>query len=123
MVDKVIPFLINVGEGIPTRSKATLLDEMAMALNECINIYGKAIKKLGKINRISLCFWPVRLIPLSDTRACVCSYLLNKQEKLSVGKFAQTPPTPENLIQGADPTSFLNSLASYNTTYLKKTQN
>jgi len=123
MVDKVIPFLINVGEVIPTRSKATLLDEMAMALNECINIYGKTIKKLGKINRISLCFWPVRLIPLSDTRACVCSYLLNKQEKLSVGKFSQTPPNPDNLIQGADPTSFLNSLASYNATYLKKSKN
>ena len=123
MVDKVIPYLINVGEVIPTRSKATLLDEMAMALNECINIYGKSIKKLGKINRISLCFWPVRLIPLSDTRACVCSYLLNKQEKLSVGKFSQTPPNPNSIIQGADPTSFLNSLQMYNTTYLKKPKN
>jgi len=123
MVDKVIPYLINVGEVIPTRSKATLLDEMAMALNECINIYGKSIKKLGKINRISLCFWPVRLIPLSDTRACVCSYLLNKQEKLSVGKFSQTPPNPNNIIQGADPVSFLSSLQSYNATYLKKSKN
>ena len=123
MVYTVIPFLINVGDVIPARSKATLLDEMAMALNECINIYGKTIKKLGKINRISVCFWPVRLIPLNDTRACVCSYLLNKQEKLSVGKFSQTPPNPSNIIQGADPVSFLNSLASYNTTYLKKTKN
>ena len=123
MVDTVIPFLINVGDVIPARSKATLLDEMAMALNECINIYGKTIKKLGKINRISVCFWPVRLIPLNDTRACVCSYLLNKQEKLSVGKFSQTPPNPNNIIQGADPVSFLNSLASYNTTYLKKPKN
>ncbi|MFX0012939.1 MAG: coiled-coil domain-containing protein [Candidatus Hermodarchaeota archaeon] len=123
MVDKIIPFLINVGDVIPARSKATLLDEMAMALNECINIYGKSLKKLGKINRISMCFWPVRLVPLNETRACVCSYLLNKQEKLSVGKFSQTPPNPDNIIQGADPTSFLSSLASYNSTYLKKTKN
>jgi len=123
MVEKVIPYLINVGEVIPTRSKAILLDEMAIALNECINIYGKSIKKLGKINRISLCFWPVRLIPISDTRACVCSYLLNKQEKLNVGKFSQTPPNPNNIIQGADPTSFLNSLQGYNATYLKKPKN
>ena len=123
MVDKIIPFLINVGDVIPARSKATLLDEMAMALNECINVYGKSIKKLGKVNRISMCFWPVRLVPLNETRACVCSYLLNKQEKLNVGKFSQTPPNPDNLIQGADPTSFLNSLASYNNTYLKKSKN
>lgn len=123
MVDKIIPFLINVGEVIPARSKATLLDEMAMALNECINIYGKTIKKLGKINRITACFWPVRLIPLNETRACVCSYLLNKQEKLNVGKFSQTPPSPDNIIQGADSTSFLNSLQSYNSNYLKKSKN
>jgi len=123
MVDKIIPFLINVGDVIPARSKATLLDEMAMALNECINIYGKTIKKLGKVNRISICFWPVRLVPLSETRACVCSYLLNKQEKLNVGKFSQTPPNPDNIIQGADPISFLASLASYNSTYLKKPKN
>ncbi len=123
MVDKIIPFLINLGDVIPARSKATLLDEMAMALNECINIYGKTIKKLGKVNRISMCFWPVRLVPLSETRACVCSYLLNKQEKLNVGKFSQPPPNPDNVIQGADPVSFLNSLASYNSTYLKKSKN
>ncbi len=123
MVDNIIPFLINVGEVIPARSKATLLDEMAMALNECINIYGKTIKKLGKVNRISVCFWPVRLVPLNETRACVCSYLLNKQEKLNVGKFLQTPPNPDNIIQGADPVSFLSSLASYNNTYLKKPKN
>ncbi len=123
MVDKIIPYLINVGDVIPARSKATLLDEMAMALNECINIYGKTIKKLGKVNRISMCFWPVRLIPLSETRACVCSYLLNKQEKLNVGKFSQEPPNPDNVIQGADPVSFLSSLASYNSNYLKKPKN
>ncbi|NVM18690.1 MAG: hypothetical protein HWN80_13315 [Candidatus Lokiarchaeota archaeon] len=123
MVDKIIPFLINVGDVIPARSKATLLDEMAMALNECINIYGKNLKKLGKVNRISMCFWPVRLVPLSETRACVCSYLLNKQEKLSVGKFSQPPPNPDNVIQGADPVSFLSSLASYNSNYLKKPKN
>jgi len=123
MVNKIIPFLINVGDVIPARSKATLLDEMAMALNECINIYGKTIKKLGKINRIAACFWPVRLVPLNETRACVCSYLLNKQEKLSVGKFSQTPPSPDNIIQGADSASFLNSLQSYNSNYLKKSKN
>ena len=123
MVDKIIPFLINVGDVIPARSKATLLDEMAMALNECINVYGKSLKKLGKVNRISMCFWPVRLVPLNETRACVCSYLLNKQEKLAVGKFSQTPPNPDNIVQGADPTSFLSSLSSYNSTYLKKPKN
>ncbi|MCJ7647036.1 MAG: hypothetical protein MUP85_00340 [Candidatus Lokiarchaeota archaeon] len=122
-VDRIIPFLINIGEIIPTRSKATLLDEMAMALNECINLYAKSLKKLGKINRISICFWPVRLIPLNETRACVCSYLLNKQEKLSVGKFAEVPPIPDNIIKGSDVETFLNSLQSYNATYLKKTKN
>ena len=83
-MDKVIPYLISIDEPIPARSKAALLNEMAMGLIECINTYGKKIKKLGKINRISMCFWPVRLIPLSETRACVCSYLLNKQERLDV---------------------------------------
>ena len=114
---------MNIGEVVPTRSKATLLDEMAIALIECINIQGKKLKKLGKINRIGICFWPVRLIPLNETRACVCSYLLNKQEKLSVGKFAQVPPNPENLIKGADPESFLSSLQAYDSTYLKKSKN
>lgn len=123
MVDRVIPYLINVGDVIPARSKATLLNEIAMALIECINLYGKSLKKLGKINRITACFWPVKLIPLNETRACVCSYLLNKQEKLNVGKFAQTPPNPDNVIQGADPSSFLSSLQSYNSSYLRKSKN
>jgi len=122
MVDRIIPFLIDVGNVIPARSKATLLNEMAMGLIECINLYGKNLKKLGKINRITTCFWPVRLIPLIETRASVCSYLLNKQEKLDVGQFAQIPPLPDNVIKGADPTSFLSSLQSYNSTYLKKSK-
>ncbi|MFX1392700.1 MAG: hypothetical protein ACFFAH_03915, partial [Promethearchaeota archaeon] len=79
MVEKVIPYLMNLDEVIPARSKATFLNEIAMALIECINIYGaKKINKMGKISKIAMCFWPVRLIPLSDTRACVCSYLMNK---------------------------------------------
>jgi len=123
MVDKVIPYLINMGEVTPARSQATLLNELAMGLIECIGIYGKNLKKLGKISKITTAFWPVRLIPLSDTRACVCSYLLNKQEKLSVGKFAQMPPRPENVIKGADPVSFFSSLQSYNNTYLRRTKN
>ncbi|MFX1497958.1 MAG: coiled-coil domain-containing protein [Promethearchaeota archaeon] len=122
MVDKIIPFLINVGEVLPARSKATLLDEMAMALIECINLYGKTLNKLGKINKISMCFWPVRLVPLNETRACVCSYLLNKQEKLNVGQFSQMPPPPGNIIKGADPETFLNALQSYNSNYLKKSK-
>ena len=122
-ISRVVPFLIDVGNVIPARSKATLLDEMAMALIECIGIYGKNLKKMGKINRISACFWPVRLIPLNETRACVCSYLLNKQESLSVGTFAVPPPKPENVIKGADPSSFLTSLQSYNTSYFKKPRN
>jgi len=123
MVDKVTPFLINMGEVIPARSQASLLNELAMGLIECVGIYGKSLKKLGKISKISTAFWPVRLIPLSDTRACVCSYLLNKQEKLSVGQFAQMPPRPENVIKGADPVSFLNSLQSYNNSYLRRSKN
>ncbi|MFW9988741.1 MAG: hypothetical protein ACFFC3_08815 [Candidatus Odinarchaeota archaeon] len=123
MVNKVIPYLINMGEITPARSQAALLNEVGMAMIECIGIYGKKLNKLGKLAKISTAFWPVRLIPLSDTRACVCSYLMNKQEKLSVGKFAQMPPRPENVIKGADPTSFLNSLQSYNNTYLRKTKN
>ncbi|TFG03689.1 MAG: hypothetical protein EU542_01185 [Promethearchaeota archaeon] len=123
MVDKIIPFLIDVGNVVPARSKATLLNEMAMALIECIGIYGKSLKKLGKINRIAACFWPVRLVPLNETRACVCSYLLNKQEKINAGEFSQVPPSPNNVVTGADPESFLNSLESYNSTYLKKSKN
>ncbi|MFW9902229.1 MAG: coiled-coil domain-containing protein [Candidatus Thorarchaeota archaeon] len=123
MVDKITPFLINMGEVTPARSQASLLTELAMGLIECVGIYGKKLKKLGKISKIATAFWPVRLIPLSDTRACVCSYLLNKQEKLSVGQFAQVPPRPENVVKGADPESFLNSLQSYNNTYLKRAKN
>ncbi len=123
MVDKIIPFLIDVGNVIPARSKATLLNEIAMGLIECISIYGKSLKKLGKINKIAACFWPVRLVPLNETRACVCSYLLNKQEKISAGKFSQVPPSPDNVVTGADPVSFLSSLESYNSTYLKKSKN
>ncbi|MFW9865166.1 MAG: coiled-coil domain-containing protein [Candidatus Thorarchaeota archaeon] len=123
MVDKVIPYLINLGEITPARSQAFILNELAMALIECIGIYGKKINKLGRISKISTAFWPVRLAPLSDTRACVMSYLLNKQEKLNIGKFAQMPPRPEAVIKGADPVSFLNSLQQYNNTYLKKSKN
>ncbi|MFX1411649.1 MAG: hypothetical protein ACFFA6_14955, partial [Promethearchaeota archaeon] len=123
MVNKVIPYLINMGEVIPARSQATLLNELALALKECIEIYSKNIKKLGKISKISTCFWPVRLIPLNETRACVCSYLLNKQEKLNVGQFSQVPPRPDNVIKGADPDSFYSSLQSYNNTYLRRSKN
>ncbi|MHA2366253.1 MAG: hypothetical protein ACXAC7_20020 [Candidatus Hodarchaeales archaeon] len=123
MVDRVVPYLINMGEVIPARSQATLLNELAMSLIECIGIYGKSLKKLGKISKIATAFWPVRLIPLNETRACVCSYLLNKQDKLHVGKFSQMPPRPENVIQGADPVSFLSSLQTYNASYLKRTKN
>ncbi len=123
MVDKVVPFLIDVGQITPARSQAAVLNELAMALRECLGIYGKNLKKLGRISKISTAFWPVRLAPLSDTRACVMSYLYNKQEKLNVGKFAQMPPRPEAVIKGADPTSFLNSLRQYNNTYLKKSKN
>ncbi len=119
-MENVIPYLINLGDIIPARSKATLLNELAMALIECIDILGKKIKKLGKVNRIITCFWPVKLIPLNENRACVCSYLGNKQEKLTVGKFAQIPVKPNNVIKGADPHSFYESLAAYNSTYLKK---
>ncbi|MFX1276094.1 MAG: hypothetical protein ACFFBP_04260 [Promethearchaeota archaeon] len=119
-MENVIPYLINLGDVIGVRSKATLLNEIAMALIECTNILGKKIKKLGKVNRITTCFWPVKLIPLNETRACVCSYLGNKQEKLNIGKFAQIPVKPDNLIKGADPFSFLDSLRTYNNTYLKK---
>ena len=123
MVDKVVPYLINVGEITPARSQAALLNELAMALRECIGIYGKTLKKLGRISKISTAYWPVRLIPLSDTRACVMSYLYNKQEKLNVGKFAKMPPRPEAVIKGADPTSFLTSLRQYNSTYLRRSKN
>ncbi len=123
MVDKVIPYLINMGEVLPARGQATILNELAMGFIECIGIYGKSIKKLGRLSKISTGFWPVRLIPLNDTRACVCSYLLNKQEKLNVGKFSQMPPRPENVIKGADPYSFLSSLQGYNNSYLKRSKN
>ncbi|MFX1428454.1 MAG: hypothetical protein ACFFBE_18520, partial [Promethearchaeota archaeon] len=122
-MDKVCPFLINLDEITPARSQATILNELAMALIECTSIYSKSLKKLGKISKISMGFWPVRLSPLSDTRACVMSYLYNKQEKLNVGKFAQMPPRPEAVIKGADPVSFLNSLQQYNSTYLKRSKN
>ena len=123
MLDKVIPYLINLDEPVPTRSKATFLNEVAIALIECINIYGNKIVKMGKISKIALCFWPVRLVPLNDTRASVCSYLMNKQEKLNVGNYAQSPPPPNNLIKGADPESFLESMSTYNSNFLKKSKN
>ena len=94
-----------------------------MALIECIGIYSAKLKKMGKLSKISTAFWPVRLIPVSDTRACVCSYLLNKQEKLSIGKWAQLPPRPDNVIKGADPETFLDSLRTYNNTYLRRSKN
>jgi len=114
---------MNLGEVLPTRSKALFLNEIAMALIECINLSGKKINKMGKISKIALSFWPVRLIPLTDTNACVCSYLMNRQEKLSVGSFAQAPPPPNNVIKGADHQSFLSSLQNYNSNYLKKSKN
>ena len=123
MVDKVVPYLINVGEVTPARSQAAVLNELAMALIECIGIYSKNLKKLGRLSKISTAFWPVRLAPLSDTRACVMSYLYNKQEKLNIGKFAKMPPRPEAVIKGADPVSFLNSLRQFNNTYLKRSKN
>ncbi|MGV9204227.1 MAG: hypothetical protein ACOC44_09465 [Promethearchaeia archaeon] len=118
MVKKTIPFLINLGDVIPARSKATLLNEMAMALVELIDIYGRKIDSYGKIGKVTQAFWPVRLIPLSDTRACVCSYLLNSQEKIRVGKWDQIPAKPDNVISGSDPESFLDSLKDYNDEYL-----
>jgi hypothetical protein len=120
LVDKVVPYLINLGEVIPARATQTLLNEMAMALIDVINVYGKSINKLGKIHKISMCFWPARLIPLNENRACVCSFLLNKQEKLNVGQYNQIPPPPGNVIKGGDPASFLMSLRSYNSNYLGK---
>ena len=122
-MDKVCPFLINLDEITPARSQATILNELTMALIECIGIYSKTLKKLGKVSKISMAFWPVRLSPLSDTRSCVMSYLYNKQEKLNIGKFSQMPPRPEAVIKGADPTSFLGSLQQYNNTYLKRSKN
>ena len=56
MVDKVTPFLINMGEVTPARSQASLLTELAMGLIECVGIYGKSLKKLGKISKISTGF-------------------------------------------------------------------
>ena len=41
MVDKVVPYLINMGEVTPARSQAALLNELAMGLIDCISIYGK----------------------------------------------------------------------------------
>ncbi|MFX1374209.1 MAG: coiled-coil domain-containing protein [Promethearchaeota archaeon] len=122
-MDKVCPFLINVDEITSARSQATVLNELAMALIECLGIYSKNLKKMGKLSKISMGIWPVKLSPLSDTRACVMSYLYNKQEKLNVGKFAQMPPRPEAVIKGADPESFLSSLQQYNNTYLRKAKN
>ncbi len=112
-----------MGEVIPARSQATLLNELAMGIIECIGIYGKSIKKLGRLTKIATAYWPVRLIPLNDTRACMFSYLLNKQETLNVGKFSQLPPRPDNVIQGADPISFLKSLQNYNNMYLRRSKN
>ncbi len=123
MVDRVIPYLINLGDIIPTRALATLLNEMAMGLVELIDIYGVKLKKLGKVHHITACFWPVRLIPLNETRACVCSYLLNTQETLYLGKFKKIPPKPDNVITGADPVSFLTSLENYNKRHLSKSSN
>lgn len=123
MVEKIVPFLLDIDQVVPVRSKQTFLNEMAMALIEAIRIYGKKIKKFGKIHKIAMSFWPVRLVPLTETRACVCSYLLNTQEKIDAGNFSQVPPKPDTVIKGADPQTFLDSLSSYTSNYLKKKKN
>ncbi|TXT56382.1 MAG: hypothetical protein BAJALOKI1v1_1900007 [Promethearchaeota archaeon] len=115
---KVVPYMINLDETVPRRSKATLLNEITLGLIDLIDVYGKKLSKYGKINRISTCFWPVRLIPLNNTRACVCSYLLNSSERLQVGDFKKRPPPPENVIKASDPSSFLDALRNYNDNYL-----
>jgi hypothetical protein len=117
-IKKVVPYLINLDETTPRRSKATLINEITMGLIDLIYIYGRKISKLGKIHRITACFWPVRLIPLNNTRACVCSYLLNTSEKLQVGEFKKRPPPPDNVIKASDPESFIDSLRNYNDNYL-----
>lgn len=118
MVNKVVPYLVNLDSGIRARSKVTLINELTMGLIDLIDVYGSKIEKFGKIHHITMCFWPVRLIPVNKTRACVCSYLLNTKEELEVGKFNKKPPRPDNVIKGADPESFLNSLENYNDKYL-----
>jgi hypothetical protein len=118
MVQKVIPYLVNLDTGLRARGKATLINELTMGLIDLLEVYGSKVEKYGKIHHISMCFWPVRLIPLNKTRACVCSYLLNTKEELEVGKFKKKPPRPDNVIKGADPESFLKSLENYNDKYL-----
>ncbi len=117
-VNKVVPYMINLDETVPRRSKATLLNEITMGLIDLMYVYGNKLSKYGKIHRITACFWPVRLIPLNNTRACVCSYLLNTSEKLKAGDFQKTPPPPDNVIKASDPESFLESLKNYNDNYL-----
>lgn len=122
-MEKIIPFMIGDVKYVPSQTRRTFIEEIALSLCVLFEENGSIIKKWGTIETISLCFWPVRLIPLNENRACVNSYLFHNAPKILVGPFKKIPLNPEAVIKASDSESFINSLISYNSKYLSNKAN
>lgn len=120
---KIIPFMIGDIKYVPSQTRRTFIEEIALSLCLLFEENGSSIKKWGAIETISLCFWPVRLIPLNENRACITSYLLQNAPKVQVGPFKKIPPNPAVVVKASDSKSFINSLISYNSKYLSNKAN
>lgn len=117
-MEKIVPFMIGEERYVPSQSRRTLFEEIALAICVLYEENGNSMKKWGVIDSVSKCFWPVRIIPLSDNRACVCSYLFNNAPKIPVGPFKKVLPNPESIIKASDSTTFIQSLSDYDSKYL-----
>ena len=117
-MEKIVPFMVGDIKFIPSKSHRTFIEEIALALCILFDEEGSGLKKWGTIESISLCFWPVRIIPLNENRACITSYLFNSAPKIPVGPFKKIPPNPEAVIKASDPESFISTLISYDAKYL-----
>lgn len=122
-MEKIIPFMIGDIKYVPSKTRRTFIEEIALSLCVLFEENGSIIKKWGTIETISLCFWPVRLIPLSENRTCITSYLFQNAPKVPVGPFKKIPLNPEAVIKASDPESFVKSLISYDSKYLSSKAN
>ncbi len=122
-MEKIVPFMIGDEKYVPSQSRRTFLEEIALGICVLFEENGNSMKKWGLIDAISICFWPVRLIPLNDNHACVCSYLFNSAPKIPVGPFKKTLPNPEAVIKASDSSTFIESLSDYDSKYLSNKSN
>lgn len=122
-MEKIVPFMVGDIKYVPSKTRRTLIEEIALALCILYDENGTGLKKWGTIESISLCFWPVRLIPLNENRACITSYLFNSAPKVPVGHFKKISPNPEAVIKASDPESFISTLMSYDSKYLSNRAN